>query len=105
MVSQAHYDRKSCKAWSRMRLIDTDAHNMDYLSRREQCTDWGATAPIVIEDDAFIGMNCIILKGVTIGSRSIIAAGSVVTRSIPADCIAGGNPARVIRNLNTDDKE
>ena len=86
-------------------LIDTDAHNMDYLSRREQCTDWGATAPIVIEDDAFIGMNCIILKGVTIGSRSIIAAGSVVTRSIPADCIAGGNPARVIRNLNTDDKE
>lgn len=81
-------------------LIDTDAHNMDFSIRRGQHTDWGITAPIVIEDDAFIGANCIILKGVTIGARSIIAAGSVVTKSIPADCVAGGNPAKVIRQLS-----
>ena len=55
---------------------------------------------MVIEDDAFIGMNCIILKGVTIGARSIVAAGSVVTKSIPADCVAGGNPAKVIKYLS-----
>ena len=87
--------------------MDTDCHCVNYLSRRDPKIDGPqcGSSPIVIEDDAFIGMNCIILKGVTIGSRSIIAAGSVVTRSIPADCIAGGNPARVIRNLNTDDKE
>ena len=62
-------------------------------------TDWGVSKPIVIEDDVFIGANCLILKGVTIGARSIVAAGSVVTRSVPADCIVGGNPARIIRRL------
>lgn len=81
-------------------LMDTDAHNIEYITRRGQYTDWGKTSPIVIEDDAFIGANCIILKGVTIGARSIIAAGSVINRSIPADCIAGGNPAKVIRFFN-----
>lgn len=43
--------------------------------------------------------HSIILKGVTIGARSIIGAGSVVTKSIPADCVAAGNPCRVIKNL------
>lgn len=81
-------------------LIDTDAHNMDFSIRRGQHTDWGIAAPIVIEDDVFIGANCIILKGVTIGARSIIAAGSVVTKNIPADCIAGGNPAKIIRRIS-----
>lgn len=80
-------------------LMDTDAHNKDYMIRRGQWTDWGVSSPIVIEDDAFIGANCIILKGVTIGARSIIAAGSVVTKSIPSDCIAGGNPAKIIKSL------
>lgn len=80
-------------------LMDTDAHNMDYVIRRGQYTDWGISSPILIEDDVFIGANCIVLKGVTVGARSIIAAGSVVTKSIPADCLAGGNPAKVIRSL------
>lgn len=81
-------------------LIDTDAHNMDFFIRRGQHTDWGVAAPIIIEDDVFIGANCIILKGVTIGARSIIAAGSVVTKNIPSDCIAGGNPAKIIRHIS-----
>lgn len=55
------------------------------------------SAPIIIGDDVLIGTRCVILKGVTIGARSVIAAGSVVTRSIPEDCIAGGNPCKVIR--------
>lgn len=59
--------------------------------------------PIVIEDDVMIGTRCIILKGVTIGARSVIGSGSVVTKSIPADSIAAGNPCRVIRaNINKD---
>lgn len=89
-------------------LMDTDAHNLNYQIRsssekvgkyyKDKYT--AKSAPILIEDDVLIGTRCIILKGVTIGARSIIAAGSVVTKSIPSDCIAGGNPAKVIRNLN-----
>lgn len=55
------------------------------------------TLPIVIEDNVWIGANVIILKGVTIGEGSIVAAGSVVTKSIPSYSLAGGNPARIIK--------
>ena len=55
------------------------------------------TFPIVIEDNVWIGANVIILKGVTIGEGSIVAAGSVVTKSIPSYSLAGGNPARIIK--------
>ena len=80
-------------------ITDTDAHPMDYMARRN--TNEGTkSAPIVIEDDVWIGAHSVVLKGVTIGARSIIGAGSVVTRSIPADCVAAGNPCRVIRRLN-----
>ena len=44
--------------------------------------------------------NVTILKGVTIGARSVIGSGSVVTKSIPADCIAAGNPCKIIRYIN-----
>lgn len=90
-------------------LMDTDAHNLDYQIRNGGETDENGisidtlsanSSPIVIENDVLIGTRCIILKGVTIGARSIIAAGSVVTKSIPADCIAGGNLCKVIRYIN-----
>lgn len=79
-------------------IIDTDTHQIDYLQRRRGEGHINS-APITIEDDVWIGAHCIVLKGVTIGARSIIGAGSVVTKDIPADCIAAGNPCRVIRNL------
>ncbi len=79
-------------------ITDTDAHPMNYMARRT--TNEGTkSAPIVIEDDVWIGAHSIILKGVTIGARSVIGAGSVVTKSIPADCVAAGNPCRVIRRI------
>ena len=53
--------------------------------------------PIKIGNHVWIGRNAIILKGVTIGDHSIIAAGAVVTSDIPANCLAGGNPAKVIK--------
>lgn len=80
-------------------LIDNDAHNLDYIIRRNSKKDIAASAPITIEDDVLIGARTIVLKGVRIGARSIIGAGSVVTNDIPADCIAAGNPCRVIKNL------
>ncbi len=79
-------------------IIDTDFHPLDPAQRIAQPTD-GATAPVVIENDVFIGMNTLILKGVHIGVGSVIGAGSVVTRDIPPGVIAAGNPARVIKTL------
>ncbi len=59
-------------------------------------------APIRIEDCVWLGRYCMILKGVTIGRGSIVAAGAVVTKSIPPFSIAAGNPARVVKTLEND---
>ena len=83
-------------------LMDTDAHSINYRYRRIPYTDCGKVAPIVIEDDVLLGMKTNVHKGVTIGARSIIGAGSVVTRSVPPDSVACGNPARVVRILEYD---
>jgi maltose O-acetyltransferase len=56
-------------------------------------------APVHLEENVFVGDGTRILKGVTIGRDSVVGAGSVVTRSIPAGVIAAGNPARVVREL------
>lgn len=55
------------------------------------------TAPVVIGNNVWIGMDATILKGVTIGDGAVIAAGAVVTRSVPARCLAGGVPARILK--------
>ncbi len=57
-------------------------------------------APIHIGSDSFIGMNSIIMPGVTVGPRSIIGAGSVVTSDVPPDVVYAGNPARMICTLD-----
>ena len=59
--------------------------------------------PVKIEDHVWIGGGAIILPGVTIGKGSVIGAGSVVTRSIPANCVAVGNPCRVIKHIENND--
>jgi acetyltransferase-like isoleucine patch superfamily enzyme len=79
-------------------IIDTDFHPIDPEDRRLHPQS-AQTAPIVIEDNVFIGMNCIILKGVTIGQSSVVGAGSIVTKDVPARVIVAGNPARAIRAL------
>lgn len=89
-------------------VLDTDAHNLDYRIRMSKEKINGvskdcftaASSPITIEDNVLIGTRCIILKGVTIGARSIIGSGSVVTKNIPPDCIAAGNPCKVIKQIN-----
>ncbi|MFM7320021.1 MAG: acyltransferase [Armatimonadota bacterium] len=55
--------------------------------------------PIVIEDGAWIGLQCIVLAGVTIGHGAVVSAGSVVTQDVPPDTLVQGNPAVVVRNL------
>jgi acetyltransferase-like isoleucine patch superfamily enzyme len=79
-------------------IVDTDFHPLD-PTRREAYPVEANTAPVMIEDHVFIGMNCLILKGVTIGRGSVIGAGSVVSRSIQPGVIAAGNPVRVLREI------
>lgn len=90
-------------------IMDNDVHPHDYIKRRSSYEervgevayyDTVPTSPVEIGDDVWIGARCQILKGVHIGARSIIAAGSVVTKDIPADVVAGGNPCRVIRKCS-----
>lgn len=76
-------------------ICDTDFHPLQPEARLADPAA-GATAPVVIEDDVFIGMQALILKGVTLGAGCVIGAGSVITRDVPAGMIAAGNPARVI---------
>jgi acetyltransferase-like isoleucine patch superfamily enzyme len=78
-------------------ITDSDAHALDPLERRR--SGGYKTAPIIIEDDVFIGTRSIILKGVRIGRGSVIGAGSVVTRNIPPMVIAAGNPCQVVRAI------
>lgn len=81
-------------------IMDSDGHSLDAEIRRtEKDVEAKHNAPIVIEDDVLIGTRCVILKGVTIGRNSVIGAGSIVTKDIPANCIAGGNPCKVIKRL------
>ena len=77
-------------------IMDSDFHDLSAEGRHGQPA---TPAPIVLEDNVFIGSRVIILKGVTIGKDSVIGAGSVVIRSIPPGVIAAGNPAKVIRTL------
>ena len=78
-------------------IADTDFHPVAAEARF--AGERGKTLPITIGDDVFIGMNSMVLKGVTIGRGSVIAAGSVVTKDLPPGVLAGGVPAKVIRRL------
>ena len=60
---------------------------------------------VIIGDDVWIGGNTVINPGVTIGSNVVIGSGSVVTKDIPSDCIAYGNPCRVARKITKNDKD
>ncbi len=89
-------------------IMDNDAHPHDFMKRRNSYREEVGeeiyrqsipSAPIVIEDDVWIGARCIIMKGVHIGARAIIAAGSIVTHDVPADTIAAGSPAICQRSV------
>lgn len=86
-----------CLIAANCQIIDGSGHDLsfDNLSHRSEPDSRGV--PIVIDDYVWLGANCIVLPGVHIGRGSVIGAGSVVTRDVPAMVVAAGNPAKVVR--------
>lgn len=86
---------KGCSIGWDCDIWDTSWHRVLFLDRESG----PVSAPVVIEDHVWVGSHSIIQKGVTIGANSVIAAGSVVTKDIPPNSLAGGVPARVIKQI------
>ncbi len=82
--------------------VYTATHPMDAAERRRGLE---FAKPITIGDDVWVGGSAVICPGVTVGSRSIVGAGSVVTRDIPIDVFAAGNPCRVVRPISDEEKQ
>ena len=92
-------------------IADSDFHPLDPAQRRHDAEALAPffrdratrpkvrTAPVLIRDNVWIGMNAVILKGVEIGENSVVAAGSVVTKSVPPNVVVAGNPAAVVSQL------
>jgi len=76
-------------------ITDYDWHGIEPDKRNQPANP----KPIVIEDNVWLGLNSVVLKGVTIGKNSVIGANSVVTKSIPPNVIAAGNPCKVIKEI------
>lgn len=81
--------------------IYTAGHPLHFELRNEE---WEFACPITIEDNVWIGGNVVLNPGVTVGSNSVVGSGSVVTKDIPANVVAAGNPCRVIREITDADK-
>ncbi len=75
----------------------TPTHPVDPTLRRDK---WEAAQPITIGDNVWLGGGAIVLPGVTIGDNTVVGAGAVVTRDLPANVVAVGNPARVVRQID-----
>lgn len=97
IVAQQQVDiGAKCLIGDHIFITDSDFHDISPETRH---TGGGKTAPTIIADSVWIGSRSIILKGVSIGENSVIAAGSVVTKNVPPNSIFGGNPAKHIRDL------
>lgn len=83
---------RNCKISWDVVIMDTDQHPI--YGRPMEDKD------VIIEDNVWIGCRCIILKGVRIGRGAVIAAGSVVTKDVPAQTVVGGVPARILYEMN-----
>jgi len=96
-ITSAHEIRlgNNCMLAKGAYITDADWHGI-----YDRVESIGDTAPVILEDNVWIGDSAIVCKGVTIGENSIIGAGSIVTHDIPPNSIAVGNPAKVVKELD-----
>lgn len=91
---------RHCYLASEVSVSDQDGHPLDAAARRAGLpTPADAIRPVVLEDDVWVGARATILKGVTVGARSVVGAGAVVAKDVPPDSVVAGNPARVVKTL------
>ena len=89
-----------CLVASGVRIQDNDGHPLNgELRKSRQPVAQENVKPVIIEDNAWIGVRATILKGVTVGENAVIGTGSVVTRDVPPNTVAAGDPAQVIKAL------
>lgn len=91
---------KNCLIAANCQIIDGNGHDLSFPDVENRVETIGDAKEITIEDNVWIGANCFVLPGITIGEGSVVAAGSVVVKDIPPMSIAGGNPAKVIRSYD-----
>jgi maltose O-acetyltransferase len=87
---------RECLIGDSVLILDSDFHHIDPIRRHEPGVP---SSPVVLGDRVWIGSRAIILKGVEIGEGSVVAAGSVVTRSVSPRVVVAGNPAKLIREI------
>ncbi|MBV8394741.1 MAG: sugar O-acetyltransferase [Actinobacteria bacterium] len=91
---------RACQVASRVQFL-TATHPIDPEARR---LGWESGEPIVLEDNVWLGGGVIVCPGVTIGENTVVGAGAVVARDLPAGVVAAGVPARVLREIGGDDR-
>jgi len=90
---------KNCRIGPNVVIVDSDYHAVIPAEIRSENPGFEYDKDVTVGDNVWIGMQTIILKGVTIGNNSVIGAGSIVVKDIPEDCVAAGNPARVVKSI------
>lgn len=91
---------RHCHLAGEIKIFDNNSHPLDYRLRRgAHGLSADDVSPVVIEDDVWIGANCLILKGVRIGRGAVVAAGSVITKDVPPFTLVGGNPALTLKSI------
>lgn len=86
-----------------VKIYDTDFHPTEAMARRVHDTSQIKAAPVRICRDVWLGAEAMVLKGVTVGARSIVAARAVVVKDVPEDCIVAGVPAQIVSRLTRRD--
>jgi len=86
----------ACQIGDQVTIYDCDFHEIPPSSRNASA---GSTKPVYIGNNVWLGSRVMILKGVSIGDNSVIGAMSLVTKSIPANCVATGIPAKIVRSI------